>query len=239
MTNGFQNSKDKAQILLVEDDVELAELTADYLSGFGYLVEVVDDGLVAIEKAKEISPDLILLDVMLPGLDGLEVCKQLRHFYNKPIMMLTARTDHIDQILGLEIGADDYICKPVEPRLLVSRIKALLRRTSANQQQEINSSSSLKFGDLVIDNSARRVVLAGNELEFTSPEHDLLWLLASQAGNILSRAHIFEKIRGIPYDGQSRFVDIHISHIRTKIGDDPTNPERIKTIRNKGYLFVI
>lgn len=231
-----------SQILLVEDDVELAELTADFLSGFGYEVEVVDDGLAAIDKVKELQPDLVLLDVMLPSLDGLEVCRRLRAFYQKPIMMLTARTDHIDQILGLEIGADDYICKPVEPRLLVSRVKALLRRTVVQhnklEPEKTRSKNCLTFGDLVIDNSARRVVVSGTELEFSTPEHDLLWLLASEAGNILSRSEIFEKIRGIPYDGQSRFVDIHISHIRTKIGDDPTNPERIKTVRNKGYLFV-
>ncbi len=236
---------DNAQpyVIIVEDDERLADLTAEYLRGNGLKVEVIGDGSVAIDAIIDNQPDMVVLDLMLPGADGLEVCKSVRDKYKKPILMLTARTDDVDQVLGLEMGADDYVAKPVKPRVLLARIRALLRRSdSADTQQEKaaneGSQNRLEFGDLVIDNSAREVWLHGDAVDLTSAEYDLLWLLASNAGNILSREEIFERLRGIQYDGQDRSIDVRVSRIRPKVGDDPMNPRRIKTVRSKGYLFV-
>ncbi|SSS19818.1 NarL family two-component response regulator [Acinetobacter baumannii] len=150
--------------------------------------------------------------------------------------MLTARTEDMDQVLGLEMGADDYVAKPVQPRVLLARIRALLRRTDKTVEDEV--AQRIEFDDLVIDNGGRSVTLNGELVDFTSAEYDLLWLLASNAGRILSREDIFERLRGIEYDGQDRSIDVRISRIRPKIGDDPENPKRIKTVRSKGYLFV-
>lgn len=229
----------KTNILLVEDDEELAELTKDYLINYGYSVSVENNGQRAIERILKESPELLILDIMLPDVDGIEVCRRVREKYQKPILMLTARTDQIDQILGLEMGADDYVCKPVEPRLLLARIKALLRRVDTEKEQmQLIDNEHLQFDNLVIDNGARCVMLSGKEILLSSPEYDLLWLLAKNAGKILSREAIFSSLRGISYDGMNRMIDITISHIRTKISDDPNVSKRIKTIRNKGYMFV-
>jgi two-component system response regulator RstA len=230
-------------VIIVEDDERLADLTAEYLRSNGLKVEVIGDGSVAIDAIIDNQPDMVVLDLMLPGADGLEVCKSVRGKFKKPILMLTARTDDVDQVLGLEMGADDYVAKPVKPRVLLARIRALLRRAdSTDAQLEKNASEStqnrLEFGDLVIDNSAREVWLSGDAVDLTSAEYDLLWLLASNAGTILSREEIFERLRGIQYDGQDRSIDVRVSRIRPKVGDDPMNPRRIKTVRSKGYLFV-
>jgi two-component system response regulator RstA len=223
------------RILIVEDDERLASLTREYLENNGMNVQVVDDGDRAIRVIRAEQPDLVVLDVMLPGTDGLSVCRQVRDDYRNPILMLTARTDDMDQVLGLEMGADDYVPKPVKPRVLLARIRALLRRVETDQE---NVAARLEFGDLVIDNAAREVTLAGEHVDLTSAEYDLLWLLASNAGTVLSRETIFERLRGIQYDGQDRSIDVRVSRIRPKVGDDPDNPRRIKTVRSKGYLFV-
>ena len=181
---------------------------------------------------------------MLPGADGLEVCREVRADYQNPILMLTARTDDVDQVLGLEMGADDYVAKPVRPRVLLARIRALLRRHEqlANQAgQDVGDAENVErliFGELMIDNGAREVRLNNVPVDLTSAEYDLLWLLASNAGKILTREEIFERLRGIEYDGQDRSIDVRVSRIRPKVGDDPMNPRRIKTVRSKGYLFV-
>ncbi len=241
----LMESMDSAQsprVMIVEDDERLASLTADYLQSNGLQVEVVGDGSEAIKTVVEKQPDIVVLDLMLPGADGLEVCKAVRDKYKKPILMLTARTDDVDQVLGLEMGADDYVAKPVKPRVLLARIRALLRRSDVpeDQAQVVTSENlnRLEFGDLIIDNSAREVWLQDTPVDLTSAEYDLLWLLASNAGNILSREEIFERLRGIQYDGQDRSIDVRVSRIRPKVGDDPMNPRRIKTVRSKGYLFV-
>jgi two-component system response regulator RstA len=231
------------RVMIVEDDERLAQLTADYLTSNGMAVEVIRDGTSAIPAIINKQPDLVLLDLMLPGADGLEVCKMVRDKFKKPILMLTARTDDVDQVLGLEMGADDYVPKPVKPRLLLARIRALLRRSDGAATEEPKgrageSGQRLEFGDLVIDNSAREVWLRSEAVDLTSAEYDLLWLLASNAGTILSREEIFERLRGIQYDGQDRSIDVRVSRIRPKVGDDPMNPRRIKTVRSKGYLFV-
>ncbi len=237
MENSTQTS-----ILLVEDDTDLALLTKDYLDNYGYQVSIEGNGKKAMQRILDENPGLVLLDVMLPDMDGIEICRQVRNQYQNPILMLTARSDQIDQILGLEIGADDYVCKPVEPRLLLARIKALLRRNSAEAEQQLieekQSSERLVFDRLVIDNGARCVTLDDEEIFLTSSEYDLLWLLASNAGKIYSREDVFSSLRGISYDGLNRTIDINISHIRAKIDDDSNSPKRIKTIRNKGYMFV-
>ena len=175
---------------------------------------------------------------MLPGEDGLSICKRLRPDYDGPILMLTARTDDMDQVQGLEMGADDYVCKPVRPRVLLARIRALLRRSEPAGAVPPVAGKRLTFGKLVIDNAMREAWLDEQTIELTSAEFDLLWLLAANAGRILSREEIFNSLRGIEYDGQDRSIDVRISRIRPKIGDDPMHPRLIKTVRSKGYLFV-
>lgn len=223
------------RVMIVEDDERLALLTRDYLVANGLDVSVVSNGNEAIRRIPAEEPDLVVLDLMLPGADGLTVCREVRKSFRNPILMLTARSDDMDQVLGLEMGADDYVPKPVKPRLLLARIRALLRRVEGEMEAV---PQRLEFGHLVIDNGAREVLLDGESVEMTSAEYDLLWLLASNAGRVLSRELIFEKLRGIQYDGQDRSIDVRISRIRPKIGDDPDNPKRIKTVRSKGYLFV-
>lgn len=235
------NAEESQSILIVEDDERLALLTKEYLQKNGYQVDVEADGSRAITRIIETQPSLVILDLMLPGADGFTVCRSVREGYKAPILMLTARSDDVDQILGLEIGADDYVSKPVKPRVLLARVQSLLRRSVMDVGKQAGGSQgeqNLTFGPLVIDNTRREAWVHGEEIELTSAEFDLLWLLASNAGRILSREEIFGELRGIEYDGQDRSVDVRISRIRSKIGDDPVHPRRIKTIRSKGYLFV-
>lgn len=225
------------RILIVEDDQRLAELTQEYLQGNGLQVEVESDGGRAAARILKEHPDLVVLDLMLPGEDGLSICRKVRGQFAGPILMLTARTDDMDEVLGLEMGADDYMCKPVRPRVLLARIRALLRRSEVTEAPAENQ-RRLEFGPLVVDSAMREAWLRGASVELTSAEFDLLWLLAANAGRILSREEIFTALRGIEYDGQDRSIDVRISRIRPKIGDDPMHPRLIKTVRSKGYLFV-
>ncbi|WP_447592425.1 response regulator [Aquipseudomonas campi] len=225
------------QILIVEDDQRLAELTREYLESNGLRVDIESDGAKAAARILKEQPDLVVLDLMLPGEDGLSICRKVRSRYDRPILMLTARTDDMDEVLGLEMGADDYVCKPVRPRVLLARIRALLRRREGSEAPA-ESQRRLEFGQLVIDSALREAWLREQSIELTSAEFDLLWLLAANAGRILSREEIFTALRGIEYDGQDRSIDVRISRIRPKIGDDPMHPRLIKTVRSKGYLFV-
>lgn len=240
--NNQNNHDENWNILIVEDDERLASLTQDYLQSNGLNVSVEGDGSRAIERIKAEQPDLVVLDLMLPGEDGLAVCRIVRPHYSGPILMLTARTEDLDQVLGLEMGADDYVAKPVRPRVLLARIRALLRRAKqegvAEEASSENESERLEFGDLLVDNAMREAWLRGESIDLTSAEFDLLWLLSSNAGRVLSREEIFNQLRGIEYDGQDRSIDVRVSRIRPKVGDDPINPRRIKTVRSKGYLFV-
>lgn len=222
------------RILIVEDDQRLAELTAEYLQANGYEVAVEGDGGRAARRIIDSQPDLVILDLMLPGEDGLSICRRVRGQYAGPILMLTARSDELDQVQGLDMGADDYVCKPVRPRLLLARITALLRRSEAPEGKR----QELCFGALRIDSRLREAWLGEQAIELTGAEFDLLWLLASNAGRVLSREEIFTSLRGVGYDGQDRSIDVRISKIRPKIGDDPIHPRLIKTLRSKGYLFV-
>ncbi|GAB6386831.1 winged helix-turn-helix domain-containing protein [Stutzerimonas marianensis] len=224
-------------ILIVEDDQRLAELTREYLESNGLQVAIEADGAVAAERILRDGPDLVVLDLMLPGEDGLSICRKVRQRYDGPILMLTARADDLDQVLGLEIGADDYVCKPVRPRLLLARIRALLRRREGSEAAPV-SHKRLQYGPLVVDSALREAWLRGEGIELTGAEFDLLWLLTSNPGRIMSREQIFAELRGIEYDGQDRSIDVRISRIRPKIGDDPDHPRLIKTVRGKGYLFV-
>ncbi|SDX92590.1 two-component system, OmpR family, response regulator RstA [Pseudomonas kuykendallii] len=225
-------------ILIVEDDQRLAELTREYLESHGLSVGIEADGARAAARILRERPALVVLDLMLPGEDGLSICRKVRGEFDGPILMLTARTDDMDEVQGLETGADDYVCKPVRPRVLLARIRALLRRREGSAEPVAENQRRLEFGPLVIDNAMREAWLAGRGIELTSAEFDLLWLLAFNAGRILSREEIFNALRGIEYDGQDRSIDVRISRIRPKIGDDPMHPRLIKTVRSKGYLFV-
>ena len=239
-----QQTDEAWKILIVEDDERLAGLTQEYLESNGMDVSVEGDGSRAVDRIKNEQPDLVILDLMLPGEDGLSICRLVRPYYKGPIIMLTARDDDLDQVLGLEMGADDYLAKPARPRVLLARIRALLRRVKEGPDTPADASASpgeqnrVVFANLVVDNGMREAWLDEEPIDLTSAEFDLLWLLSSNAGRVLSREEIFTALRGIEYDGQDRSIDVRISRIRPKIGDDPLQPKRIKTVRSKGYLFV-
>lgn len=228
------------KILIVEDDVELAQWTSDYLQGKGYQTQTTPSGLEAVTLITNQLPDLVLLDGKLPDLDGLDVCRQVRLTYSGPIIMLTARDEEIDEVLGLEVGADDYITKPVRARALLARIRGLLRRHQSlvphENQQENNH--QINLAGLSIDKDKRLVELNNNQVNITSNEFDVLWILASNAGNVVSREQLVQALRGFDYDGFDRSVDLKVSRIRKKLGDNPTKPYLIKTIWGKGYLLV-
>ncbi|MDR2837294.1 MAG: winged helix-turn-helix domain-containing protein [Azonexus sp.] len=224
------------RILLVEDDARLAELTAEYLAKNDFEVAIEPRGDSAEARILAEQPDLVILDVMLPGKDGFEVCRSVRPQYRGVILMLTARDEDFDQILGLEMGADDYIAKPVQPRVLLARIKALLRRLPAADDHS-GDAESLAFGQFRISQATRTASLGDTGIDLTTAEFDLLWLLASHAGNVLSRDDLLQELRGIGFDGLDRSIDARISRLRRKLNDDPENPTRIKTVRGKGYLF--
>ena len=226
------------RILLVEDDERLAELTAEYLRKNDFEVAIEAHGDSAEARILAERPDLVMLDVMLPGKDGFEVCRAVRPHYAGVILMLTARDEDFDQILGLELGADDYIAKPVQPRLLLARIKALLRRApAAGGSAPASEDDALAFGQFRISQATRTAHLGAEAIDLTTAEFDLLWLLARHAGSILSRDDLLQQLRGIGFDGLDRSIDARISRLRKKLGDDPDNPTRIKTVRGKGYLF--
>ena len=239
----MNSTADYHTILLVEDDQRLSDLMNEYLTKQGLLVEVEYRGDTAVQRILNLQPDLVVLDLMLPGLDGLEVCRQIRPAYEGPILMLTARDEDIDQIVGLELGADDYVIKPVQPRILLARIRTLLRRVQLPQVLTGSSvteqkSKGFNFDRLKIDPSAREVTLDNQIVELSTQEYELLYLLASNAGEVLSRDQIFEAMSGIEYDGLDRSVDIRISRLRKLLELNSDKPSGIKTVRGQGYLFV-
>lgn len=224
-----------AKILLVEDDQKLARLVQEYLESAGYLVAIESNGNNAIKRITRDQPDLVILDIMLPGKDGLTICKEIRPDFIGPILMLTARNEDFDQVLGLEFGADDYVIKPAEPRVLLARIKALLRRGSFTKA---DTTKKLAFDSLVIDPASRDVWLELQKITLSTHEFELLLILAGQAGTILNRDYLFKKLYNREYDGLDRTMDVRISQLRKKLGDNTEEPYRIKTIWGKGYLFV-
>ncbi|WP_029913319.1 winged helix-turn-helix domain-containing protein [Pelobacter seleniigenes] len=232
----------RKQILLVEDDDRLGNLISSYLTEQGFDLSVERRGDTAATRILQERPDLVILDLLLPGMDGLTICQQVRTDYQGPILMLTALEDDMDQVAGLEMGADDYVKKPVLPRVLLARIRALLRRREkANGENDVapETIDELVFGRLSINRAAQSVQLNRQPVILTTNEFNLLWLLASHAGQILDRATIYRKLRGIDYDGLDRSVDLTISHLRKKLEEDADHPKRIKTIWGQGYLFAL
>jgi len=220
-------------ILLVEDDIRLSSLIGKFLQSNNFDVTSIHDGKDVIDYVRKASPDLIILDVMLPNVDGFSLCKQLRKFYQQPILFLTAKDSDFDHVLGLEIGADDFVIKPVEPHVLLARVNVLLRRT----QQYINKNiDEITLGKLHIDKKSRLVTLDEQKVDLTSHEFELLWLLAKNAGEPQSRDYIHQQMIGREYDGLDRSVDVRISRLRKKLGDNTTNPFRLITVWGKGYL---
>ncbi|MDQ2075734.1 response regulator [Marinimicrobium sp. ABcell2] len=223
------------QILLAEDDSRLAKLVKSYLEANDFQVDVEDNGNRVAEQVRNQKPDMLILDIMLPGKDGLTLCQELRPEFKGPILMLTARNEDADQILGLEFGADDYVIKPVEPRILLARIRALLRRVEPRTAQP---RQTLEFGRLRIDDASRSVHLGETPINLSSHEFDLLWLLAQRAGEVVKRDVLFQELHGRPYDGLDRTIDVRVSQLRKKLGDNTDNPQRIKTVWGRGYLFI-
>lgn len=234
-------------ILVVEDDLTLLETLEYNLERQGYEVYKAEDGRNALELARRYEPDLVLLDVMLPGIDGFEVCRILRQELSMPILMLTARADEVDKIVGLEMGADDYLTKPFSMRELLARVKALLRRVELVREEvaaenggegmEATKTAVLTFDNLVIDQNRREIRVDGEPVRVKPKEFDLLVFLARNQGIALSRDLILERVWGWSYDGNSRTVDVHVRWLREKIEPDPSNAKRILTVRGIGYRF--
>jgi DNA-binding response OmpR family regulator len=229
-------------ILVVEDEPSLQETLAYNLKKEGYEVEAVGDGLVALESARRMKPDLIVLDLMLPGIDGFEVCRILRKEMTTAILMLTARDDEIDRVVGLEVGADDYLTKPFSMRELIARVKAQLRRArlireELGKQADEHPHEKLSFENLVINQTRREVILNDGPLQLKPKEYELLLFLAEHHGQMLSREFILERVWGWDYIGDSRTVDVHVRWLRQKIEANPAKPERIITVRGGGYRF--
>jgi DNA-binding response OmpR family regulator len=222
-------------ILLVEDDLRLSELVSRYLQNNGFHVTIVNNGETVLEQVQREHPDLVILDIGLPGKDGFSICRQLRPIYSEPILILTAREDDIDHVLGLELGADDYVIKPVEPRVLMARINALIRRSRSSRSVEPRK---LRFGTLLINAASRLVSLNDQPVTLSSNEFDLLVHLATRAGEVQSRDALYRELFGREYDGIDRLLDVRISHLRRKLGDEADNSARIKTVWGQGYLFV-
>ena len=227
---------DRTRILIVEDDEQLAHLVGEYLTAMGFDTQIEPRGDTAPDRILADPPDLVILDIMLPGLDGLKVCQRIRPHFKGPILMLTALDEEVDEVVGLETGADDYMAKPVRPRLLVAHINALLRRTPAATPETLTR--QCRVGNLVLNTGTRNVSKDGQPLELTTAEFDLLALLMQNAGTIISRDHIYEELRGIEYDGIDRSIDLRVARLRKKMGDDGKSPAVIKSVRGVGYLLV-
>jgi len=222
------------KILLVEDDVTLANWIIEYLTEQDLAVKHVDRGDLVIAALDEFKPDLVLLDVMLPGLNGIEVCRKIRLSSTLPIIMLTARADEYDEVIGLEAGANDYVIKPVRPRALLARIKSFLQSNSS-ANENVNE---LSFGSLTINQNAKRVMYRGQEVALSTGLFSFLWYLATHAGEVVDRESVFKALKSREYDGQDRRIDVMLSTLRKVFNDDPQKPKKFKTIWGKGYLFV-
>jgi DNA-binding response OmpR family regulator len=231
------------KILVVDDEISLQETLTYNLEKQGYTVKTTGNGLEALEMARQIKPDLIILDVMLPGLDGFEICRILRSEMSTPVLMLTARDDEIDRVVGLEVGADDYLAKPFSMRELIARVKALLRRIRLDREHVSSvetiqpEAKIMNFGNLCIDMTRREIKINNQVVPFKPKEYELLTFFAQHIGRALSREFILERVWGWDFIGDSRTVDVHVRWLREKIEDDSTNPQRIVTVRGAGYRF--
>ncbi|MBC7344552.1 MAG: response regulator transcription factor [Clostridia bacterium] len=221
-------------VLVVDDEPSIVELVEFNLKAAGFKVVSAYDGPAALEKLKQERPDLMILDLMLPGLDGLEVCRLVRQQSSMPILILTARGTELDRVLGLELGADDYLVKPFSPRELVARVKAIMRRTMGGTDAP---SQVLRVGAIEVDRERRRVTVGGEEVELTPKEYQLLELFISHPGKVFSRQSLLHQLWEDDYYGDARTIDVHIHHLREKIEKDPGEPEYILTVRGVGYKF--
>ncbi|HVC81395.1 MAG TPA: response regulator transcription factor [Chloroflexota bacterium] len=222
-------------ILLVEDDPTLLEAIRYNLGKEGYQVVAAVDGIQALEQARQANPDLVILDIMLPRLDGLEVCRALRRDSSVPIIMLTAKSGETDTVLGLEMGADDYLAKPFRLRELLARVKAQLRRAEMPHAGSQPALDRVQFGRISVERESRRVFRDDKEIGLTLKEYDLLEYLRANAGKVISREVLLDKVWGYGFAGDSRTVDVHVRWLREKIEDDPANPQHIRTVRGVGY----
>jgi len=234
--------ENKSHLLIVEDDCELAQWMREYLIAKDYRVSLCERGDDAVTFIQQHHPDIVILDGMLPGLDGIDVCKAVRPEFKNAIIMVTARDEEIDEVLGLEMGADDYLTKPVRARALLARIRKHLDRQATLKLSDVSTTSPsqtdrLVFNNLVVDKLAMEVLLNGIQVKLSSNEFDILWLLAEEAGQLVTRDQLVQQLRGFDYDGFDRSIDLRISRLRKKLGDESTQPFRIKTIWGKGYLF--
>jgi DNA-binding response OmpR family regulator len=220
-------------ILVVDDEQRILKLARDYLESGGYQVKTASDGQTALAIAHREKPDLIILDLMLPEMDGWDVCRMLRRESDVPIIMLTARVEESDQIVGLELGADDYITKPFSPRLLVARVRAVLRRVHG----DIYKPGFITTGDLEIDTNGHRVTLAGEQIQLTRIEFNLLSTLSQHPGQTFSRAQLLDRLHGNFVEGYDRSIDAHIKNLRRKIESNPSDPHYIRTVYGVGYKF--
>ncbi len=221
-------------ILVVDDDERLCNLIETYLSDYGYQVTVCHNGEAAVEHILASNPSLVVLDLMLPGIDGLTVCRMVRNEYHGQILMLTALDDTAEEITGLEIGADDYLTKPVSPRLLLARIRTLLRRQTTEHE---DNKTQIRIDELLVDNANREASIKGELIKLTTAEFDLLWILVNQSGEAISRDNLHKTLFRIDLNPEDRRIDLLVSRLRKKLGDDPSNPYYLKTVRGRGYLM--
>ncbi len=227
------------RVLVVDDEAPLAKVVASYLEREGFRVDLAFDGPTAVAAAREQPPELVVLDVMLPGIDGLEVCRQIRTFSDCYVIMLTARDEELDKVIGLTVGADDYLVKPFSPRELVARVRAMLRRPRAIGAAEPESAPAeptvINAGDVAMDLTARLVWVDGSEVELTRTEFDLLTALVAEPRRAFSRRELISSVWDSDWYGDEHIVDVHVGHLRRKLGDDAANPRHIRTVRGVGY----
>jgi len=221
-------------VLVVDDEHRIAHLVRDYLENAGFRVVVAYDGKMAMTQFRYEQPDLVVLDLNLPGMDGIDVARAIRQERNTPIIMLTARVEETDRIVGLELGADDYVTKPFSPRELVARVRAVLRRAGESEP----GSPLLRIRDLVIDAEKRTVARDGEAIDLTTTEFDLLTVLARQPGRVFSRMELLDRVQGTAFEGYERTIDVHIKNLRKKLEPDPRHPTYILTVYGAGYRFV-
>ncbi len=221
-------------ILVIEDEEKIAALLKDYLERDGYRVTVLTSGEGAVRKIKSLTPALVLLDLMLPGMDGISICREVRQFSSAPIIMATAKVEEVDRLIGLEMGADDYICKPFSPREVVARVRAVLRRTRPAETVQ-----RLVAGPIIMDEGTRQVTVAGEPLRLTPSEYGLLNVLVAHPGRVFSRSELLDKVQGYQFEGYDRTIDSHVKNLRKKIGGALPGREMIETIYGVGYRLIL